>query len=222
MLKAILLFSLSILKIMHLTSSSIFNTSDGCLIWSWLILEIWTNPSIPGSNSTKAPKSLILTTLPKTAELTEYLSSTTLHGSGVKAFILKDNFFSSLSKLKILTSTISPIFNISSQELTCFHESWDKWIKPSIPLISAKAPNLVNLFISAFTTSPSCNESQANCSFWALASSNIILLEATIFERLSLEKSINLTFKVVPTKSSLFSTYFISIWDAGMNILTPL
>jgi hypothetical protein len=183
------------LKIILLTSSSIFNASDGCFIWSWLILEIWTNPSIPGSNSIKAPKSLILTTFPKTAELTAYFSSIMLHGSGVKAFILKDNFFSSLFKLKILTSMISPIFNTSSQELTCFHESCDKWIKPSIPLISAKAPNLVNLLTSAFTTSPSFKDSQAKFSFWAFCSSKIILLDATIFERFSLEKSINITFK---------------------------
>ena len=222
MLKAILLFSLSILNIMHFTSSLMLNTSDGCLIWSWLIFDIWTNPSIPGSNSTNAPKSLILTTFPKTAEFTAYFSSTTLHGSGVKAFILNDNFFSALSKLSILTSTISPIFNTSSHELICFQEICDKWINPSIPLISAKAPNFVNLLISAFTTSPSCNDSHAAASFSALASSKIPFLEATIFERLSLEKSINLTFNVFPTKLSLSSTYLISICEAGINILTPL
>lgn len=197
-------------------------TSDGCLIWSWLIFEIWTNPSIPGSNSTNAPKSFILTTLPSTAEFTAYFWSTMLHGSGVKALMLNDNFFSSLLKFNILTSTISPIFNTSSQEFICFQEIWDKWINPSIPLISAKAPNLVNLLISALTTSPSWSVSQASASFLALVSSKITFLEATIFDKFSLEKSINLTVNVLPTRLCLSSTYFVSICEAGINILTPL
>ena len=159
-------------------------------MWSWLIFEIWTSPSIPGSNSTKAPKSLILTTFPKTAEPSLYFSSTTLHGSGVNSLILNDNFFASLSKFIILTSTIWPIFNTSSQDFIWLHEICDKCINPSTPSTSAKAPKFVNLFISAFTMSPTWRESQVIFSFLALASSKRVFLEATIFERFSFEKSI--------------------------------
>ena len=142
MLSAIFLFSLSILSIIHLTSWPIDKTSLGCFIWSWLIFEIWTKPSIPGSNSTKAPKSLILTTFPKTAEPSLYFSSTTLHGSGVSSLILNDNFFVSLSKFIILTSTIWPIFKTSSQDFMWLHEICDKWIKPSTHQLLQKHQNL--------------------------------------------------------------------------------
>ena len=110
MLKAIFLFSASTERIIAFTSSPMFNTSAGLLILSLVILEIWTNPSTPGSNSTKAPKSLILTTLPNTAEPSGYFSSMLLHGSGVNALILKEILFFSLSASIIFTSIISPFF----------------------------------------------------------------------------------------------------------------
>ena len=108
MLKLILFFSSSTDKILALISWPTVNTSAGFSILSWLIFEIWTRASSPGSSSTKAPKSLILTTFPSTTEPSGYFSFAFAQGSFVNCFILNDNFLFSLSRSIILTSTISP------------------------------------------------------------------------------------------------------------------
>ena len=186
-----------------------------------LILEIWTNPSTPGSNSTKAPKSLILTTFPNTADPSGYFSSILLHGSGVKALILNEILFFSLSASMILTSTIWPFLSTLSADLTWLHDISDKCINPSTPFISANAPKFVNLLTSALTISPTFIFSHAASSIAFLASSRITLLEATTLTGFSIEKSINLTSNSVPTKLLLSLENLTSTCDEGTKILTP-
>ena len=110
MLKLILLFSSSTDNIFALISWPTVSISPGLSILSWLILDMWTNPSTPGSSSTNAPKSFILTTFPRTIDPSGYFSLAFCHGSGVSSFILRDNFLLSLSSSITLTSIISPLF----------------------------------------------------------------------------------------------------------------
>ena len=198
MLKLILLFSSSTERINALISSPTVRTWAGFSILSWLIFELWTRPSTPGSNSTNAAKSLILTTFPKTTDPSGYFSLAFDHGSGVNSLMLKESFLASLSRSIILTSIISPLDKTSSTLLTCFHEIWDKWSKPSTPLTSTNAPKFVNLLTSPLTTSPTLNEAHAFSSFAACSASNITLLEAIILLCLPVVNSISLTVKVWP------------------------
>ena len=65
------------------TSSPSLTTSCGFSTRSSRISETWTSPSMPGSISTKAPKSVTLVTLPLRREPTGWRSASVVQGSAL-------------------------------------------------------------------------------------------------------------------------------------------
>ena len=59
-------FSTSMLRMTASASSPTLSLAEGCLIFSQEMSEMWMRPSMPGSTSRKAPKSVIDVILPLT------------------------------------------------------------------------------------------------------------------------------------------------------------
>ena len=104
--------------------------------------ETWIKPSTPGSSLTKAPKSAIRLTTPRTVDPTEYLASALAHGLSTRSRIDRPIFPVSLSTFLTMAWTCWPISRNSFGSLTLSHASWLTWTRPSTPWpISIKAPN---------------------------------------------------------------------------------
>ena len=78
--------------------------------------EIYTNPSIPSSSSTKIPKFVKFLTIPECLEPTGYFLVISVQGSELNCLIPRDIFLSSLSNVKTIASTSSPTFTKSCAE----------------------------------------------------------------------------------------------------------
>ena len=140
---------------MHFTTSPIFTSSEGFV--SFFVQEnslIWTSPSIPSSNSIKAPKSVSFVTFPSIMSSTWYFSSKCIHGSSVKCFNERLIRFSGASIRITLSSISCPFFTKSFGRATCPQLISLIWRRPSKPPKSIKAPKLVKLFTVPFTVSP--------------------------------------------------------------------
>src|SRR5690625_917460 len=119
MLKEILSSASSTLSTLTLTDWSTSSTSSGDPICLLAICDIWTNPSTPGSTSTKAPKFTRRLTVPSSTSPVDILSSILVHGPGIT--FLRDKEILSLSRSTERTSTsiVSPSDTTSEAFSTC-------------------------------------------------------------------------------------------------------
>ena len=120
-------------------SCPFFTISPGCL--TFLVQErseMWTNPSIPSSSSTKAPKGTKSRTTPLCLLLTAYFSSRVSHGSGSICFIPREIFLSLTFMLRTTASISSPMESIADGCLICcVQDISETWIRPSTPFSSS-------------------------------------------------------------------------------------
>ena len=95
-------------------SSPILVNSAGCLIFfDHERSEMWIKPSTPSSISTKIPKLVKFLTVAVCFVSLGYLVIISSHGSGMSCFMPSDIFRSSLSRVRITASTLSPTFRKS-------------------------------------------------------------------------------------------------------------
>ena len=215
--KEIFLFSLLTSRTLTFTFCPSFKTSEGFAIFSSVISFIWTNPSTPGNNSTKAPKFNKFTTLPSKTSPNFKFSPFLVHGSSFISFNIKAilSFFASTSPTK--TSTSSPTLTTSSALLTLPQDKSFKWINPVIPPISTNAPALIIFLTIPVLFSPDLIDFHTSFLLFSNISSSIILLDATIFLDLK-SNSIILTSNSLPIKSAKF-ILSLEAKEAGINTL---
>ena len=152
MLKLIFLSSALKSTTLAVTSCPTCNTSEGFSIWSLEIWETCNRASTPGSSSTKAPKSVILATLPVTTLPTAYLLSASFHGFVSSNFRLSAIFVPSISLIRAFTW--SPNLNTFLGFSTCPHDISEIWRSPSAPPRSINTPKSVTFLTVPSTTSP--------------------------------------------------------------------
>ena len=135
--------SVSNFMILRVNSSPVLITSSGRFTRPSDSSETWSNPSMPSGSSTKAPKSVIRTTLPVRSIPIRYFSGTVVfQGSGWVCFRPREIRRAILSTCRTMASTRSPFFRISEGCFTRLVQDMSEiWMSPSIPSSSSmKAP----------------------------------------------------------------------------------
>jgi len=147
--------SMSTSRTTTLTSCPFRSTSLGCLILVQLRSPMWIRPSIPGSTSTKAPKSVTLVTTPVARSCAFQREAAVVQGSSRVCFMLRERRLFSWSIPMTFTLTGSPFLNISFGLMFRFHESSLIWTRPSMGPTFTKTPKEVMLLTSPSSTVPS-------------------------------------------------------------------
>src|SRR5207245_6577771 len=129
------------------SSSPSLTTSRGFSTRSSRSSLTCTRPSMPGSISTKAPKSATLVTLPFTRLPIGYLLGSSVHGSGCSCLMPRLNRSFSTSMLSTTASTSSPFLNKSPGCLMRWvQEMSETCTRPSMPSCTpTKMPKSVTL-----------------------------------------------------------------------------